>query len=90
MEGPVLVIHQSDELLAGMDAWNRGTHGRSRLTDKIRASTLTEGEAEQQLIAFILRYVSKGVAPMCGNTIGQDRRFLVKYTCSPGCAPTNE
>lgn len=79
VEGPVLVIHQSDELLAGMDAWNRGTHGRSGLTEKVRASTLTEGEAEQQLIAFISRYVSKGVAPMCGNTIGQDRRFLVKY-----------
>ena len=79
MEGPVLVIHQSDELLAGMDAWNRGTHGRSGLTDKVRASTLTEGEAEQQLIAFLSRYVSKGAAPMCGNTIGQDRRFLVKY-----------
>ena len=79
VEGPVLVIHQSDELLAGMDAWNRGTHGRSGLTDKVRASTLTEGEAEQQLIAFLSRYVSKGAAPMCGNTIGQDRRFLVKY-----------
>ena len=79
VEGPVLVIHQSDELLAGMDAWNRGTHGRSGLTDKVRASTLTEGEAEQQLIAFISRYVSKGVAPMCGNTIHQDRRFMVRY-----------
>ncbi len=79
VEGPVLVIHQSDALLDGMDAWNRGTHGRSGLIDKVKASTLNEAEAEQQLIGFLSRYVSKGAAPMCGNTIGQDRRFLVKY-----------
>ena len=79
IEGPVLVIHQSDEVLSKMDAWNRGTHGKSGLTEKVKASTVTEQEAQDALIAFIKPYVSKGVSPMCGNTIGQDRRFLLKY-----------
>ena len=79
IEGPVVVIHQSNELLAGMDAWNKGTHGKSGLIDKVKASTMTEAQAEEQLIEFMKKYVSKGVAPMCGNTIGQDRRFLLKY-----------
>ena len=79
IEGPVLVIHQSDAQLDKMDAWNKGTHGRSGLIDKVKASTVTEADAEQQIIAFLSQYVAKGTAPMCGNTIGQDRRFLVKY-----------
>ncbi len=79
IEGPVLVIHQSDELLDKMDAWNKGTHGRSGLIDKVRASTLSEAQAEQQLLAFIQKYVPKVSSPLCGNTISQDRRFLVKY-----------
>lgn len=79
IEGPVLVIHQSDAVLDAMDAWNKGTHGRSGLIDKVKASTTTEAQAEEQLLAFLSRYVGKGVSPMCGNTIGQDRRFLVKY-----------
>jgi oligoribonuclease len=79
VEGPVLVIHQSDAVLNAMDAWNKGTHGRSGLIDKVRASTMTEARAEQELVDFLSRYVSKGASPMCGNTIGQDRRFLVKY-----------
>ena len=79
IEGPVLVIHESDAQLDKMDAWNKGTHGRSGLIDKVKASTVTEADAEQQIIAFLSHYVPKGVAPMCGNTIGQDRRFLVKY-----------
>lgn len=79
IEGPVLVIHQSDAQLDKMDAWNKGTHGRSGLIDKVKASTVSEAEAEQQLIDFIKQYVPKGKSPMCGNTIGQDRRFLVKY-----------
>jgi oligoribonuclease len=79
VEGPVLVIHQSDEQLDKMDAWNKGTHGRSGLVDKVKASSLAEAEAEAQLIAFLSQYVSKGTAPMCGNSISQDRRFLVKY-----------
>jgi len=79
IEGPVLVVHQSDEVLGRMDAWNKGTHGRSGLIDKVKASTLAEAEAEAQLVAFLSKYVPKGVSPMCGNSIGQDRRFLVKY-----------
>lgn len=79
VEGPVFVIHQSDAVLDAMDAWNKGTHGRSGLIDKVRASTVTEADAEQQLIDFLKRYVPKGTSPLCGNTIGQDRRFLVKY-----------
>ena len=79
IEGPVLVIHQEDALLNGMDAWNKGTHGRSGLIDKVKASTTTEAEAEAELIAFLSKYVPKGTSPLCGNTIGQDRRFLVKY-----------
>jgi oligoribonuclease len=79
IEGPVLVLHQSDVLLDGMDKWNKGTHGKSGLIDKVKASTLTEPEAEKELLAFLARYVPKSGSPMCGNSIGQDRRFLVKY-----------
>ena len=78
--GPVLVIHQSDELLSKMDAWNQGTHKRSGLIDKVKASTTTEPQAEAALIAFLKKYVSKGKSPMCGNTIGQDRRPNSKPT----------
>ena len=79
IEGPVLVIHQSDALLGAMDAWNKGTHGRSGLIDKVKASTVSEAEAEKQMLEFIARYVPKSASPLCGNTISQDRRFLVKY-----------
>ena len=79
VEGPVFAIHQSDELLNGMDAWNKGTHGKSGLVDRVKASTITEADAEKQLIAFMSKYVPKGKVPMCGNSIGQDRRFLVRY-----------
>ena len=79
VEGPVFAIHQSDEVLGRMDAWNKGTHGRSGLIDRVKASTVTEAEAEAALLAFLKTYVAKGVAPMCGNSIGQDRRFLVRY-----------
>ena len=79
VEGPVYVIHQSDETLDKMDAWNKGTHGKSGLIDKVKASTTDEAQAEQQLIEFLLRYVPKSASPMCGNTISQDRRFLVRY-----------
>jgi oligoribonuclease len=79
IEGPVLVIHPSDAQLNQMDAWNKGTHGKSGLIDKVKASTLTESEAEQLLLDFIKQYVPKSASPMCGNTISQDRRFLVKY-----------
>ena len=79
VEGPVFVIHQTDALLDRMDAWNKGTHGRSGLIDKVKASTVTEEQAQEQIIAFLSRYVPRGTTPMCGNTISQDRRFLVKY-----------
>ena len=79
VEGPVFAIHQSDALLNGMDAWNKGTHGKSGLIDKVKASTVTEEQAEAELITFLSQYVPANGTPMCGNTIGQDRRFLVKY-----------
>lgn len=79
VEGPVLVIHQSDELLAKMDKWNTSTHGKSGLVDKVKASTLTEEQAEQLLLQFLSQYAPKGNVPMCGNSIGQDRRFLARY-----------
>lgn len=79
IEGPVLVIHQSDEQLGKMDAWNQGTHGRSGLIDKVKASSVTEAGAEQQVLEFVARYAPKNSTPMCGNSISQDRRFLVKY-----------
>lgn len=79
IEGPVLVIHQPDALLDQMDSWNKGTHGRSGLIDKVKASTVNEADAEAQILAFLATYVPKGASPLCGNTISQDRRFLVKY-----------
>ncbi len=78
IEGPVFAVHQSDAVLDGMDAWNKGTHGRSGLIDRVRASTVDEAAAEAQTIAFLQQYVPKGKSPMCGNTICQDRRFLAR------------
>ena len=77
-EGPVFAIHQADEIMDGMDAWNKGTHGRSGLIEKVKASTVTESEAELALIAFLKKYVPNGKSPMCGNTICQDRRFMAR------------
>ena len=79
VEGPVFAIHQSDAQLDAMDAWNKGTHGKSGLIDRVKASTITEEFAEQAMIDFISKYVGRQLSPMCGNSIGQDRRFLVKY-----------
>ncbi|NLA50954.1 MAG: oligoribonuclease [Alcaligenaceae bacterium] len=78
-EGPVIVIHQSDEVLDAMDEWNTTTHGRTGLTERVRASHTTEAEAEQQLIEFLSQHVNKGASPLCGNTVSQDRRFMFKY-----------
>ncbi|MDX1588172.1 MAG: oligoribonuclease [Oleiphilaceae bacterium] len=78
-EGPVLAIHQSDALLDSMDQWCTRTHGESGLTRRVRESTLTEREAEKQTLAFLGHYLSPGQSPICGNSIGQDRRFLVRY-----------
>ena len=77
-EGPVFAIHQSDETLDKMDAWNKGTHGRSGLIEKVKASTVSEEQAEAELISFLKQYVPAGKSPMCGNTICQDRRFMVR------------
>ena len=78
VEGPVFAIHQSDAVLDGMDAWNKGTHGRSGLIDRVKASTVDEAAAEAAVIAFLKPYVPKGKSPMCGNSICQDRRFLAR------------
>lgn len=78
-EGPVIAVHQSDELLAGMDEWNTRTHGESGLTQRVRESKVSQAEAEAQTIAFLEQWVPKGKSPICGNSIGQDRRFLYRY-----------
>jgi len=77
-EGPVFAIHQPDEIMNGMDAWNKGTHGRSGLIERVRTSTISEADAESALIAFLKHFVPTGKSPMCGNTICQDRRFMVR------------
>ena len=77
-EGPVFAIHQSDEIMNKMDAWNKGTHGRSGLIDRVKASTVTEQDAEKALIDFLKHFVPAGKSPMCGNTICQDRRFMAR------------
>jgi len=77
-EGPVFAIHQSDAALDGMDAWNKGTHGRSGLIERVKASTVTEADAEAALIDFLKKYVPAGKSPMCGNSICQDRRFMAR------------
>jgi oligoribonuclease len=79
IEGPVLVIHQSDALLGKMDKWNKSTHGKSGLIDKVKASTISEADAEAEILTFLKKYIPKATSPLCGNTISQDRRFLVKY-----------
>ena len=78
-EGPELVVHQSDERLDGMDAWNKKTHSESGLIDQVRASDIDEKEAERRTLAFLRRYATKQRSPLCGNAICQDRRFLDRY-----------
>ena len=80
-EGPVLAIHQSDEILNAMDEWNTKQHGNSGLTERVKNSTINEAEAEQQTIEFLRQYVPANASPMCGNSICQDRRFLAR--CMP-------
>ena len=79
VEGPVIAIHQGEDELAKMDAWNRGTHGRSGLTERVRASLIDEAMAQKAVLQFLRHYAPKGKVPMCGNSIGQDRRFLVRH-----------
>lgn len=80
-EGPVLAIHQPDEILAGMDEWNQKQHGGSGLIKRVKESTVTEAQAEAETIAFLSQYLEAGKSPMCGNSICQDRRFLAR--CMP-------
>lgn len=78
-QAPVYVVHQDDAALDGMDSWNKSTHGRSGLIDKVRQATATEAEVEAAALAFLREHVPAKVSPMCGNTICQDRRFLARF-----------
>ena len=78
-EAPVLVVHQSDAVLDVMDDWNKGTHGKSGLIDRVKASVLSEAEVEVQMLAFVAEHVPQRLSPICGNSVHQDRRFLVRY-----------
>ena len=78
-EAQVLVVHQDDATLAGMDSWNQGTHGRSGLIDKVKLSSLDEAAVEHGMIAFLREHVPPRISPMCGNSICQDRRFLARW-----------
>jgi len=78
-EGPVLVVHQADAVLDAMDDWNKSTHRKSGLVDRVRASALTEAAAEAQMLAFLAEHVPAKASPMCGNSICQDRRFLARW-----------
>jgi oligoribonuclease len=77
-EGPVLVVHQPDEVLQAMDTWNKGVHGKSGLVDKVKASRLDEAAVEARMLEFLAPHVPAGASPMCGNSICQDRRFLAR------------
>jgi oligoribonuclease len=78
-EGPVIAIHQSDDILNGMDEWNTTHHTRSGLVDRVRASDIDEAQATRETVAFLEHWVPRGASPMCGNTICQDRRFMVRH-----------
>ena len=78
-EGPVLVVHQSDTVLDAMDSWNKSTHGKSGLVDKVKASPLSEADVETRMIEFMARHVGERKSPMCGNSICQDRRFMARH-----------
>ena len=78
-QGPVLAVHQSDAVLAAMDDWNQKHHGQSGLIDRVKTSTINEAEAERLTIEFLKQWVPENTSPICGNSIGQDRRFLYRY-----------
>ena len=80
-KGPMIAIHQTNTIMAGMDAWNTKQHGGSGLTERVRTSIFTEAQAESETIEFLKQYVDKGKSPMCGNSICQDRRFMAR--CMP-------
>ena len=78
-EGPVLAVHQSDDLLDGMDEWNTEHHNNSGLVARVKESRISEMQAQAQTLDFLKEYVEAGMSPMCGNSICQDRRFLANY-----------
>jgi oligoribonuclease len=78
-EGPVLAVHQPDEVLEAMDSWNKSTHKKTGLIERVRASTVTEAEAERVTLDFLAKHVPANNSPMCGNSICQDRRFLARW-----------
>jgi oligoribonuclease len=78
-ESPVLVVHQPDAVLDVMDDWNKSTHAKSGLVGRVKASTMSEAQAEAQMIAFLAQHVPSGISPMCGNSVHQDRRFLARH-----------
>ena len=78
-EGPVIAVHQADEIMNSMDDWNTRTHGKTGLTERVKNSRTVENEAEKQTIDFLKEYIGKNQSPMCGNSICQDRRFLARY-----------
>ena len=78
-EGPVLAVHQSEQALAAMDDWNQRTHGASGLIERVRASTTDDAEAQRLTLDFLMQYADPRSSPMCGNSIHQDRRFMVRY-----------
>ena len=78
-EGPVVVVHQPATVLEAMDAWNKSTHAKSGLIERVKAATMGEAEAERTLVEFLKQHVPAGVSPLCGNSVHQDRRFMVKY-----------
>jgi oligoribonuclease len=78
-QGPVLAVHQADAALATMDDWNQQHHGQSGLIERVKTSTIDDAEAERQTLAFIKQWIPENASPLCGNSIGQDRRFLYRY-----------
>jgi oligoribonuclease len=78
-EGPVLVVHQPNAVLDAMDAWNKNTHAKSGLIERVRASAFSAADVDARLVDFLQQYVPAGVSPLCGNSVHQDRRFMVRY-----------
>ena len=78
-EAPALVVHQADTVLDAMDSWNKSTHAKSGLIERVKASTLSEADIENQMVDFLQQHVPTGVSPMCGNSVHQDRRFMVRH-----------